>query len=391
MRLADWRELFDRTSRTLLVREPFYGHLLVGLNKRAAKMECLVRLAPSSRQVVFEVNAARWLKASEEQRLASLRHELVHLILRHPLRAKEKANARVWGMACDLVVNQLVDTKALESPLMAEDFDLPRSLSADEYYALLSPIDERHCSGLSCSAGSKINKWCKNAGAGSGTHARWQDFAELSSGTLSTLDTNVEDLLKVVVKRTRTRSKSWGYLPGRLVSVLSNLGMPAQLPWRRLLRLFLAQSGRTYIRGTLSRASKRYGTIPGTKVRRRHLLTVAIDTSGSIANADLEVFFAEIYAIWRRGTTVQIVEADAAVARTYLYKGVTPKAVAGRGGTDFNAAIRWSNEHRADGLVYFTDGHASRPRVESRCPVLWVVTESGSTDVLPGRTVKLSQ
>lgn len=387
---AGWRELFDRTSRTLLVREPFYGHLLVGLNKSAGEMECLVRLAPSARQVVFEVNASRWVQASEEQRLASLRHELVHLVLRHPLRAKEKANERVWGMACDLVVNQLVDTKGLDSPLIAEDFELPRALSADEYYARLLPINERHCSGSRCTGGTQINEWCEKVGACSGAHSRWREFAELASGTLSLINTNVEDLLKTVVKRTRRRNRSWGYLPGRLVSVLSNLGRPAQLPWRRLLRLFLAQSGRTYIRSTLSRASKRYGTIPGTKVRRRHLLTVAVDTSGSVANEELEIFFAEIYAIWRRGTMVQIVEADAAVARTYLYKGVTPKAVAGRGGTDFNAAIRWSNEHRADGLVYFTDGHASRPHVKSRCPLLWVVTEDGSTDVLPGRTVQLS-
>ncbi|MFK7998764.1 MAG: VWA-like domain-containing protein [Polyangiales bacterium] len=388
--MADWRGLFDQASRTLLVREPFYGHLLVGLNKRAADMQCLVRLAPSARQVLFEVNAPRWIEASNEQRLAALRHELVHLILRHPLRAKEKRNAQVWGMACDLVVNQLVDTKDLEAPLTVENVELPGGLLADEYYALLLSIEERRCCGESCAGGSKINEWCEKNGARSGAHSRWQDFADLPSGTLSVLDTNVEDLLKVVVKRTRTRRKSWGYLPGRLVSVLSELGAPAQLPWRRLLRLFIAQSGRTQIRSTLSRASKRYGTVPGTKVRRRHLLTVAIDTSGSIADADLEVFFAEIYAIWRRGATVQIVEADAAVARTYLYKGVTPKAVVGRGGTDFNAAIRWSNEHRADGLVYFTDGHASRPHVKSRCPLLWVVTEDGSTDVLPGRTVQLS-
>ena len=390
--MSDWRELFDETSRTLLVREPFYGHLVVGLNKAASDMECLVRLAPSARQVVFEVNAARWVQASQQERLASLRHELVHLVLRHPLRAKEKANAHVWGMACDLVVNQLVETKGLDSPLQVEDLGLARGLSADDYYQQLLPLDSAlgQPEPSDESPRCEMRKWCECAGCCAGAHGRWQDFAALRSGVLSTLNTNVDALLRVVVKRTRTRS-SWGYLPGQLVSVLSNLGMPAQLPWRRLLRLFLAQSGRTYIRSTLTRPSKRYGTTPGTKVRRRHLLTVAIDTSGSIADEDLEIFFSEIYAIWRRGTTVRIVEADAAVARTYLYKGVTPKAVVGRGGTDFNAAIAWSNEHRADGLVYFTDGYASRPRVESRCPLLWVVTESGSVDGLPGRTVQLSE
>lgn len=387
----DWRRSFDSTSRSLLLREPFYGHLVVGLTKGAGDMECLVRVVPSARQVLFEVNPARWLAASDEARVAALRHELVHLVLRHPLRTKEHAEVVVWGMACDLVVNQLVDTTHLDEPLLVTEFeDFPSGRSADEYYRLLLPWHQEFCQGGSCngSAGA-MARWCEREGSG-GTHGRWSGFAELSSGVLSMLNTNVEQLLLTTVRRACSGSKAWGALPGRLIAVLSALGQPPELPWRRLLRLFLAQSGRTYIKSTLSRASKRYGTVPGTKVRRRHRLTVAIDTSGSVSDEELATFFSEIYAIWRRGAMVHIIESDVAVARSYEYRGVTPKAVGGRGGTSFDAAIHWSNEHLADGLVYFTDGHALVPKVQSRCPLLWVVTAGGSTDALPGRTVTLT-
>ncbi len=387
--MSGWRTSLDRTSRRLLLREPFYGHLVVGVNKASAELSCLVRLRPSSRQISFEVNPALWDAASEDERTAALRHELVHLVLKHPIRARGRERLEVWGMACDLVVNQLVDVEHLPDPLLVESFpSFPRDASADEYYALLVPLYEKHCQGGESEGGEAMARWCEGEGCRGGAHGRWKEFTELSSGVLSVLETNVDELLLTTSRRIRRRG--WGPLPSRLVAVLDALGRPPELPWRRLLRLFIAQSGRTHIKNTLSRPSKRYGTVPGTKVRRRHKLTIAVDTSGSVSDEDLQTFFGEIYAVWRRGATVQVVEADAAVARHYEYRGVTPKAVGGRGGTSFDPAIRWSNANVADGLVYFTDGFAPSPTIESRCPILWVITEGGSTDGLPGRTVRLS-
>ncbi|MBO6940725.1 MAG: hypothetical protein JJ863_37470 [Deltaproteobacteria bacterium] len=388
--MSSWRASLDRASRRLLLREPFYGHLVVGVNKASAELDCLVRLRPSSRQVSFEVNPQRWEAASDDQRVAALRHELVHLVLKHPIRARDRERLDVWGMACDLVVNQLVDTEHLQHPLTVESFPtFPRGASADEYYALLLPLYERHCQGGQSDGSDAMKRWCENAGGSNGAHGLWKDFTALSSGVLSVLETNIDELLLATARRCRRRG--WGPLPSELVAVLDALGQPPELPWRRLLRLFIAQSGRTQIKNTLSRPSKRYGTVPGTKVRRRHRLTVAVDTSGSVTDEELQTFFGEIYAVWRRGATVQVVEADAAVARHYEYRGVTPHAVGGRGGTSFDPAIRWSNANVADGLVYFTDGFAPAPTIESRCPILWVVTRGGTTDGLPGRTVRLTQ
>lgn len=387
--MSDWRKSFDRASRALLLREPFFGHLLVGVNKASAELDCPLRVAPATRQVLFEVSPARWDPATKEQRFAAMRHELVHLTLRHPLRSKGKA-PEVWGMACDLVVNQLVEPLHMSESLTVEDFEglLAPGRSADEYYGLLLPHFERHRSGRPCKGGDAMGRWCERCCSSGGSHGRWPDFAALPSSLLSLLDSNVERLLVATARRTKRRG--WGPMPSALIAVLEALGAPPELPWRRLLRLFLAQSGRTYVKNTISRPSRRYGTVPGTKVRRRHRLTVAVDTSGSIADEELATFFAEIHAIWRRGATVHVVEADAAVARDYEYRGALPTEVGGRGGTSFDPAIRWSNEHRADGLVYFTDGFAPAPSVPSRCPMLWVVTSDGSTEELPGRTVRLS-
>ncbi len=91
------------------------------------------------------------------------------------------------------------------------------------------------------------------------------------------------------------------------------------------------------------------------------------------------------------GATVVIVECDAQVQRSYDYRGKPPKAVKGGGGTEFEPVFKWMREQRPfDGVPYLTD--ACGPATSSRpnCNLLWVISEGGSTEVLPiGPTVRI--
>ena len=121
---------------------------------------------------------------------------------------------------------------------------------------------------------------------------------------------------------------------------------------------------------------------------------MAVDTSGSINDAELHRFFTEIDAIHRTGAYVHIVECDATVQRDYPYNGRTPTTVAGRGGTDFDPVFKFINRsvHRFDGCIYLTDGYASRPEVRPRCPLLWVLTSEGVDNHIDfGRHVRISE
>ena len=206
------------------------------------------------------------------------------------------------------------------------------------------------------------------------------------------MDTNVDQLVEATARRARCRN--WGRLPAALVELLEGvLEKRAEIPWRRVVRLFGATSERTFLKNTLSRPSKRYGTSPGIRVRRRTSLVVAVDTSGSVPTEDIATFFSEVHGMWRRGVDVTVLECDAGVQREYPYRGAPPRTASGRGGTSFDPAIARANELRPDGLVYFTDGHAPAPAIASRAPVLWVLSREGrgldEADHLPGRRVKL--
>ena len=146
---------------------------------------------------------------------------------------------------------------------------------------------------------------------------------------------------------------------------------------------------------TTHRESRRFDSFPGIKVKRFQRLAVALDTSGSISNEDLTVFFSEIHGMWRSGAEIEIFECDARLQRRYPYKGRLPTQVAGRGGTAFDpvfAALRANRLVRYDGCIYLTDGVAPAPTIRPPCRLIWVVTGDGQTKTLKfGRVLKLDR
>jgi len=197
----------------------------------------------------------------------------------------------------------------------------------------------------------------------------------------------------VLRARERMPPHQWGTLPAALVSQLDLILAERQpkIDWKRMVRIFCASAGRTRIRHTIKRISKRYGTRPGIKVQRLQRLLVAVDTSGSIDQGMLEVFFAEIRGAWKVGASVVVVECDAAVQRSYDYRGNPPKGVKGGGGTAFGPVFNWMREQRPfDGVLYLTDGFGPAPDARPNCKLLWVISEGGSTETLPfGPTVRI--
>ena len=128
-----------------------------------------------------------------------------------------------------------------------------------------------------------------------------------------------------------------------------------------------------------------------------------IDTSGSVSDTDIEYLFAEIEAMYKLGVIVHVLQADTKPALYFLFSGEKP--IAGRGGTAFDAALKWLNTARfgaeipvkisgeqsvqtrkvtikVDGCIYLTDGYASTPKVKTYCKMLWVLTPDGSADAI---------
>lgn len=405
----------DQCIVRVLREEPFFGHLLGSVIRRLDLQIPTAAVTLSPVGVSLVVNPMFFLhELTSDERCAVVKHEILHLVLKHLFRFSDKArDQHRLNIAADLVVNQMVHPWPLPSSAITlasfPELQLKPNKSVDYYYRRL----EKHAMG---NPGFDQALRAQLAGSHS-HHGRWaasggEAFANgESNGELPTsFDSGdhapplSEELAKILEQtfdrqlqraRSRLTSKQWGQLPGSLRSMLEQADRAAdsQVDWKRALRIFASAGYRTRIVATTRKRSKRFGTYPGVRIRRERRLAVAIDTSGSIDNETLAAFFSEINKIYSTGADVIIIETDAKVQRTYLYKGKAPEQPYGGGGNDFNAAFEWMRLERQqfDGCIYLTDGYADKPTVKPPCRLLWVVTANGRTgEHLPwGRQIKI--
>lgn len=413
----------SKTSVKLLLTEPFYGHFMMGLPKEISTQTETAAVALMNRQnIKLIVNESFWSQLNEEHRYGLIKHEMLHIVLKHLFTMKNFSNKSLFNIAADIVVNQYVDRKQLpEGGILIENFAylepmyniiLERDKDVGYYYMQLNKLFKNL---PNMSFEEAINKTSEEKSKGESQikiqvllegenselsrHKFWEEFEKLSEGERKIAEYQANRVIQQTAERVRHKYKNFGNLPGSLAEKLAQIleEMKPKFNWRRILRLFATSSNSSYLKNTIRRPSKRYGTVPGIKVRRRNKLLLAIDTSGSVRQEELLEFFSEIYFIWKQGSEIQIVECDTRIHKTYDYKGIPPDYVHGRGGTAFEEPIKYGNEkYNPDALIYFTDGHAPAPTIPPRYPVLWVISSQGLNsgeghwDKLPGKKLKMN-
>lgn len=424
----------NRISYDFLVKEPFYGHFFVGFIKQKQKAHNAISIQPTNDFVQFAIEEEYWFEKSDKVKKGLLKHELLHLVFKHPIRMKDFILKNIAYLAADLVVNQHLQLGELPEDaftlqlLNKFGFFLEENKGLRYYYEQLELIlntCKQQCNGDSCDSqegsGSKGQGMGNSSGSsksdgdsqgasstenrsellgilekrvGFSSHNSWRSFEEESESKNGLLEYNINYLLENIANKMAV-SNSWGSVSGALKSYISKITLfqPQKVDWKRALKVFIASSQKTYLKTTISRPSKRYGTVPGVKIKRYCKICVAIDTSGSLSNKELSDYFHEIYHIWKQNTEIMIVECDVKIHQTYKYNGNMPSFVLGRGGTDFNAPIAYNNDvFQGDALIYLTDGYASKPIVKSKKPIFWLIFGGNKDAVnnLPGRVVYMN-
>lgn len=428
-----------KTSIQLMLKETFYGHFFTSILKDVSdKTNSIATTISSNQMIKLIVNPDYWdneLKvpgdeaATKDLRYGAIKHQILHIVFKHALRFPEFGNKKLFGIASDLAANQYIKSEQLtEDAIRMEDFPefkLNRGKSIDYYYKRLSEeLDDMTQQAQGDGDGSDNDEDSQNASGGTSDdkgedgmnqaqrrlkelmeteenehlnqHKFWDEFEKLSSAEQKMIDAAINE--SIVNSVSRIKPKDYGKLPGGLQQYINLLveSLKPNVNWRRILRIFTASSSRTRLKNTIRRPSKRYGTTPGIKIQCKQKILIAIDTSGSVNDDELREFFGELYHIWKQGAEIYVVECDTQIHNQYNYTGRPPELISGRGGTDFNAPIEFSNEkYMPDAIVYFTDGYAPAPEIISRKPILWMITSQGigddTWDFLPGRKVKMTK
>lgn len=373
-------ELIEQAVTQLLLKEPFFAHLIVHLSREVSNRTETIALEKNNEGYNLIVNRAYFQEtlSSADERVAAIKHEALHFVFQHPFRGEKFENQEVYNLASDLVVNQYIQPwpcipNAVSIEVLNESgIYMQRDEKVEYYYdELIKLLEEDPENDQRQAVEDALSNLQNN-----GDHQFWTNRKPDET------EQNNHDRL---LNQAAQRAKDWSNLPQPLQDLINAMieRQQPQVDWRRTLRLFAASAGRTRVSHTMKRRSKRFGVRPGTRIKRFSKLAIALDTSGSVSDAELSIFFSEIHSIWRQGTSVVIIECDMFVQRSYPYRGSTPENVAGRGGTEFDPVFEYLNDHRHeqfDGCIYLTDGYACTPEIRPPCKLLWVICSDGTDE-----------
>jgi predicted metal-dependent peptidase len=390
----DKQQSLSKASKELMLKEPYYGFFLIMLNKLwDSKRVPTAGVSKNGINYQLAINPEFWESLSEEHRLGLLKHELLHIAFGHLTTFFKFTNKRLANVAMDMEINQYIDKQYLPDGGIDidnyTDIQLDRKAGARYYYDKLKQLqDEKDKNGTSGS--DAMDELLDNIESGNiPDHPTWEEFEDLSEAEQKLIEKQLQKVLSDAKEQTL---KKRGNVPGEIegVIIIEEVVKP-KFNWRGYIRRFTGVSTKVFTKKIRRKENRRFEANPGLKVKMRQHMLLAIDTSGSVSDAELQEFMSEIYHIYKCGVDITVIQCDTMIRSVEPYKGKFEMAVQGRGGTEFDPVLEYFNANlkKYTSLVYFTDGECSYS-VKPRGNTLWVLSErSYMNEDLPGKVIKL--
>ncbi len=383
----------------LLGTEPFYAHLISRMLIRQERS-----IPTAGVYVTDKINMVYnpdWMESLELIDVVKvLKHECGHILQEHILRSKqigaEKGQMqRRFNIATDATINvaDLIPTvekiggvtvnklneqlKKLIDDANAKD-NKNRQFSAMEkgqiseyYYNRLNEFADEHGDLLPESGmGETIDD-----------HSVW----EKSDGN----DEILKEVIKNSVNEAVKSSGGIGNIPSDIASIINEMNR-SQVNWKSQLRQFYVSTLKSSRVNTRKKRNRRYGILqPGNKKKPELHIGLCVDTSGSVSDEELSMFWAEMDAIYKCGVSITVIEADCYVQNVYKFEPNKTPTFKGRGGTAYNPALKKAVELNVDGIIYCGDFDISDTPENPKKPLLWVGVRNSPPPANFGKVIYL--
>jgi predicted metal-dependent peptidase len=398
--LGDFMNKLQQAISALLFAEPFYGHLISKM--RISKSD---KIPTAGVYITDKINMAYnedWIESLDLIDVVKvLKHECGHILQEHIIRAKNigVVNPELhkrFNLATDATINthDLVPTVEKIGGVTVNSLNdmmkkmIEEANAKDKGTRLFEPLKDGQMAEYYY---NKINEFAeKNA-----------DILPGDGGMGDTLDDHSvwensegnEEMQKEVAKQAVNDAvKSVGGIgnvPGEVASLVSEMNK-SQVNWKQQLRQFYVNTLKSARTPTRKRRNRRYGILqPGNKKKPELHLGLCVDTSGSVSDEELSMFWAEMQAINTCGVKITVIEADCAVQNVYEFEaGKTPN-FKGRGGTAYSPAIEKAVELKVDGILYCGDFDSADTPENPKKPFLWVGVRNSPPPATFGKVIYL--
>ena len=377
----------------LLRNKPFYGHFLLNLHRvEAASSRHPVGVTIRIGVPTLSLNPEQFNLYSVNEQQALLEHTIKHILHLHPLRRKER-NHHDWDISCDLAINPTLQGLPYDA-VMPEMYGVEDGLAAEEYYALLvPPFDTGNLEGSGYGDGQRDEFGAAGDGPADIRDATTLDDHAIWNDADSTPSALAEEMVRSITRDSLRASD--GEAPEDVRALVNGLLRVSPIPWRQILRQFVATAGRIGRKSTWMRAHRRFShDTPGIRKQHRLKLLVGIDISDSTNISQLrEAFATELLQIARsRDAHVTVLYANSRIQliESFSSAAFVAQQYHGGGFTDLRPVFEYARAmHPAPAaVIYLTDGIGPAPE-RMEFPTLWVLTAAGEKPVPWGVELRL--
>ena len=389
----DKQQSLSKISKELMLREPYYGFFLIMLNKMWRKDLPTAGVSKNGINYQLAINEEFWTSLSEKHQMGLLKHELLHIAFGHLVSFGSFRNKKLANVAMDMEINQYIDPDYLPDGGIDinnyEDLNLDRKAGCRYYYDKLQQLKDEKDKDGTC-GNEEMDKLLDCIDNGDvPDHSTWEEFDDLSEAEKKLIEKQLQKVLSDAKEQT---IKKRGNVPGEIegVIIIEEIVKP-KFDWRSYVRRFSGTSTKVFTKKIRRKENRRYDENPGLKIKMKQHMLLAIDTSGSVSDTELNEFMNEIHHIYKAGVDITIVQCDTSINSIEEYKGKNELNVKGRGGTEFDPVLDYynANQKKYTSLVYFTDGECYTS-VKPKGRILWVLSERSSmNESLPGHVIKL--
>lgn len=376
------KEKMQRARAGLILNQPFYGAMALRLpivEDKAVPIMCT-----DGRRIKYN---PQWVGDNPIDKIKSIvTEEVLHVILKHHLRIGDRPIKKA-NIAADYVCTSLVAQAGFEvcehsyyNPQYGSDYSFERVY--DEVFGDDEEQDDEGQDGDGEGGeGDESGDGQKPMSGGGIEKPKNDDGSDLSPDELE----QEEQAIDQAVVQAFNMAKSQGNAPAGMERHVQELLKP-KVDWRDVLRHFIGElckddyawfpSNRRHIYQGLYLPSARSDTLGR--------IVVAIDTSGSISQRDLDEFVSELTAILE----IYDVELDVIMCDTRIgWSGHFGKheevklSIRGGGGTNFRPPFEFVENKQIEPVcfLYFTDLYCSSyPDSAPSYPVLWIWKNEGA-------------
>ena len=374
------KDRFKQLADMWYLREPaFFAVYCINALTENPYMNCAIRCG----QGRIEYNADYIKLLTDNQLEELMKTEMIRVFLKHPY-SRRPINCPNEKMiaASDMTLYGHYKFKEYRF-VNPDDFGLESGKFYEWYLMKINDENLKDSGGDSNDDDGNNDKSDSNSGFNTDVPGNMSDRAALWEEDDERCD-KINELIEQI-----NSSKSWGSIPGNLTEKII-ASSKAKIDYRKTLSGFRASILSSKRHLTRMRPNRRFEFQQmGSKYDLETRLLIAVDTSLSVTHTELANFFGVMRRMFRYGVSkIDVIQFDCQLQTPQPIsikdaKQMKCSEVKGRGGTDFQVAFDYLQNHNVyDGMIIFTDGYAPQPKIEffTRTKFVWVLTDEKSYD-----------